>query len=125
MRAQSAGAGLGALRVRAFQNRMAIGNRHCYFIVSMNDTSSNIEAVARDICERRLLRVGTPPGEVPSAVDRYWHCIAAEIEAGIIDESDNALRPSDFERDLEAYRDWRRRHPAYRVPQLRGGTDRH
>jgi len=51
--------------------------------------------------------------------------VAAEIDAGIIDESDKTLRPFDFEQDREAYRDWRRRHPAYRVPPLRCGTDRH
>lgn len=86
---------------------------------------SNIEAVAREICERRLLSVGTPPDEMPSAVDRYWHCIAAEIEAGIIDENGNTLRPFDLEQGLKAYRDWRRRHPTYRVPPLRSGANRY
>jgi hypothetical protein len=84
----------------------------------MQATWSNIEAVARDPCERLLRAVGTRTSALPSAVDRYWHCVAAEIEAGLIDEQGNRLRAFDFDRDLEAYRDWRRRHPTYRVPKL-------
>lgn len=53
---------------------------------------------------------------LPTAVDRYWHCVAAKIEAGLIDEQGSRLLPTDADRDLEAYRDWRRRHPSYRVP---------
>ena len=82
----------------------------------MNGLRSNIEAVARNLCERIYRRVGTSDGELPSAVDRYWHCVAAEIEAGLIDEQGSRLQPFDIDRDLEAYRDWRRRHQTYRVP---------
>jgi len=84
----------------------------------MNTFRSNIEAVARDICLRRLGHAGTSRDALRSEVNRYWHCIAAELEAGIIDESDNRLLPFYFDRDLEAYRDWRRRHSTYRVPKL-------
>ena len=77
---------------------------------------SNIEAVARDLCERQLRAAGTGTRSLLTAVDRYWHCVAAEIEAGLIDEQGNRLRPFDANRDLEAYRDWRGRHPTYRVP---------
>ena len=82
----------------------------------MHAAWSNIEAVARDLCERQLRAAGTGSSALPTAVDRYWHCVAAEIEAGLIDEQGNRLRAFDFDRDLEAYRDWRRRHPTYRVP---------
>ena len=77
---------------------------------------SNIEAVARALCERQLRAAGAWTGTLSDEVDRYWHCVAAEIEAGLIDEQGDRLRPFDFDRDLKAYRDWRRRHPTYRVP---------
>jgi hypothetical protein len=77
---------------------------------------SNIEAVARALCERQLRAAGACTGPLPAEVDRYWHCVAVGIEAGLIDEQGNRLRAFDFDRDLEAYRDWRCRHPTYRVP---------
>ena len=77
---------------------------------------SNIEAVARDLCERQLRTAGTGAIALPTAVDHYWHCVAAEMEAGLIDEHGNRLLPHDADRDLEAYRNWRRRHPTYQVP---------
>ncbi|TVR85021.1 MAG: hypothetical protein EA405_00005 [Rhodospirillales bacterium] len=82
----------------------------------MHAAWSNIEAVARDLCERQLRAAGIATSALPTAVDRYWHCVAAEIETGVIDEQGNRLQPHDADRDLEAYRDWRRRHPTYRVP---------
>lgn len=82
----------------------------------MHSAWNNIEAVARDLCERQLRAAGTDATALPAAVDRYWHCVAAEIEAGLIDEQGNRLRPCDASRDLGAYRDWRRRHPTYQVP---------
>ena len=87
----------------------------------MNGLRSNIEAVARYLCERQLRAAGTSSDEFPSAVDRYWHCVAAELEAGLIDESGNRLLPHDFERDLKAYRDWRRRHLI--CPRLRSHVE--
>ena len=87
----------------------------------MSATLSNIEAVARDLCERELRAVGTAEDALTPAVDRYWHCIAAEIEAGLLDEAGSRLLPFDHQRGLEAYRDWRCRHPDYRVPPLSGG----
>jgi len=79
---------------------------------------SNIEVVARHLCERQLRAAATCGAELSAAVDRYWHCIAAEIEAGLIDEQGKRLQSADFNRDLEAYRDWRLRHPTYTVPRL-------
>ena len=83
----------------------------------MHAAWGNIEAVARDLCERRLRAAGTGTSALPMSVDRYWHCVAAKIEAGLIDEQGHHLLPYDADRDLEAYRDWRRRHPTYRVPR--------
>jgi len=78
----------------------------------MSDTKSNIEAVARAVCERQLHATGMAAADVSLSVGRYWHCVAAEIEAGLIDESGNRLLTHDFHADREAYRDWCRRHPA-------------
>jgi hypothetical protein len=80
----------------------------------MNALKSNIEAVARNICALQLGQTGILPDELRSTVDRFWPCVAAEIEAGLIDESGNVL-PHDLERGLEAYRDWCRRHPTNRA----------
>ena len=94
---------------------VALRRVHCYR-GTMHAAWSNIEAIARDLCERQLRAAGTGTSALPIAVDRYWHCVAAEIEAGIIDEQGNRLQAYDADRDLEAYRDWRCRHPTYRVP---------
>jgi hypothetical protein len=84
----------------------------------MPERWSNIEPIARELCECALRRAGTSEAELPDAVNRYWHCVAARLEAGIIDDQGNRVLPFDFNRDLEAYHDWRRRHPTYRVPGL-------
>lgn len=81
----------------------------------MSKPWSNIEPLARELCERGL-RGKVPEDELARAVDRYWHCIAAELEAGLIDDRGNRMIPHEHDRDLDAYRDWRRRHPQYEVP---------
>lgn len=82
--------------------------------IGMNTSGSNIEAVARSMCTQQLGRTGILGDELQSAVDRYWHCVAAEIEARLLDESGTPV-PHELERGLEAYRDWCRRHPANRA----------
>ncbi len=72
---------------------------------------SNIEAVARDICSKQLPRVGNSGEELAADVDRYWHCVAAELESGQIDEAGNQVADISLEEVLEAYRDWCQRHP--------------
>lgn len=64
---------------------------------------SNIEPVARAICEDGIRSMYPDPAELARAVDRFWHCVAAEIEGGD---------------SVEAYRDWRARHPGYSVPPM-------
>lgn len=75
--------------------------------------ASNIEARARALCEANL-RAGRVFAEedMPAAVDRFWHTVAAEIEAGLIDQQGRYV-PHDLETGLEAYREWRVRHPHY------------
>ncbi len=77
----------------------------------MSDSTSNIEAVARDICLRQLSRAGFGGAELAADVDRYWHCVAAELELGQIDETGNRVTAFNLEKSLAAYRDWCRRHP--------------
>ena len=72
---------------------------------------SNIEAVARDICLRQLSHHGACGAELAADVDRFWHCVAAELEAGQIDDTGNRVPTSDLDERLNAYRDWCQRHP--------------
>ena len=72
---------------------------------------SNIEAVARDICSRQLSRHGAFGAKLATDVDRFWHCVAAELEAGQIGDAANLMPKPSLEDRLEAYRDWCRRHP--------------
>jgi hypothetical protein len=74
---------------------------------------SNIETVARMICERDLARHATSRRQLAREVERYWHCTAAAIEGGFIDECGNRLKPFDMEAEVEAYSDWRRGNPSY------------
>jgi hypothetical protein len=53
---------------------------------------------SRALCERQLRAAGACTGTLSDEVDRYWHCVAAGIEAGLIDEQGNRLRAFDFDR---------------------------
>ena len=77
----------------------------------MSSSTSNIEAVARDICSRQLSRNGASGAELTADVERYWHCVAADLEAGQIDDAGNQVPAPDLDERLEAYRAWCRRHP--------------
>ena len=76
-------------------------------------SSSNIEPLARAICERKLRRDGVSDSDLAKDVDRYWHCVAAQIEAGFIDDDGNFIA-HDLQDGLAAYRDWVQRHPVVR-----------
>jgi hypothetical protein len=73
-------------------------------LVTMSSSTSNIEAVAPRRVRSRTRRL----------VDRYWHCVAAELEAGLIDDSGNTVPERGFDEGLAAYRDWCLRHPESR-----------
>ncbi len=77
----------------------------------MNQSQSQIETIARALCERQLLEMSVVPEDTAAGIDRYWPCVAAEIEAGLIDAAGNRLVPFDFEASQAAYRDWFQRHP--------------
>ncbi len=80
----------------------------------MTNATSNIEIVARDICAKQIAHTCADAEEISAAVDQYWHCVAAQLESGEIDENGKKLFPFDLETSLEAYRDWCRRHPERR-----------
>ncbi len=77
----------------------------------MTSSTSNIEAVARDICSKQLSDHTRRGADHAADVDRYWHCVAAELEAGLIDDAGDPVPESSFEEGLVAYRDWCQRHP--------------
>ncbi len=76
----------------------------------MSDSTNNIEAVARGICSWQMAETGLRDEEFDAAVDRYWHCVAAELESGQIDEMGDRVTTFNLDNGLEAYRDWCRRH---------------
>jgi len=53
---------------------------------------------------------GASGAELAADVDRYWHCVAAGLEAGQIDDAGNQMSLFDLEESLISYRDWCRRH---------------
>jgi len=77
----------------------------------MTSPTSNIETVARDICTKQLSRHGTSAMDLAADVDCYWHCVAAELEAGLIDDTGGRLAVVGQDERLEVYRDWCSRHP--------------
>ena len=80
-------------------------------MTQMSDPTNNIEAVARDICAKQLALHGAVGTELAADVDRYWHCVAAELEDRQIDDAGDRLAMTDPDERLEAYRDWCERHP--------------
>lgn len=82
---------------------------------NMPNPTSNIEPFARAICERSLRRTSTSEAELTADVERYWHCVAAQIEAGFIDDAGQPVA-HDFEDGVDAYVDWRKRHPDFKPP---------
>ena len=77
----------------------------------MTSSTNNIEAVARDICFKQLSRHGASGAELIFIVDRFWHCVPAELDAGLIDDNGDPLPERGLDEGLEAYRDWCKRHP--------------
>ena len=81
----------------------------------MSLSTNNIEAVARDICAKHLSRYGGRDAEHAGYVDRYWHRVAADLEAGLIDAAGHPVPKRCIEDGLAAYRDWCSRHPESRT----------
>jgi hypothetical protein len=72
---------------------------------------SNIETVARAWSARICRHSLVPEAAVAAWVDRYWECVAAELEAGLINDQGIRLVAWTPAIGLHALRDWERRHP--------------
>ena len=81
----------------------------------MTSSTNNIEAVACGICSKQVLRHVGGGVELAAYVDRYWHCVAAELEARLIDDNGDPVLGNRFDEGLAAYRDWCQRHPESRT----------
>ena len=77
----------------------------------MTSSMSNIKTVARDIFSKQLSLGGGRGAKLAANIDRYWHCIADELEAGLVDDAGETVPERGFDEGLAAYRDWCRRHP--------------
>jgi hypothetical protein len=77
----------------------------------MSPKPSNIESVARDICARLYSKHWPPGPEMNADIDRHWHIVAAQLEAGLIAEDGTDIVPPDIDRERAAVRDWLERHP--------------
>ena len=85
----------------------------CY-VAAMSGSTENIEAIARAVCERVYSRHAGSDEQLTADIEMYWHVVAAEIEAGIIDETGEYVSELDWSQRLEVYRDRMRRHPESR-----------
>ena len=59
----------------------------------------------------RVARHGAPGAALAADVDRYWHCVAAEMEAGRVNDDGNLIPTPDHEEGLKAYRNGFQQHP--------------
>lgn len=85
----------------------------------MASTTGNLEAVARAACARLHGRQCAPDLSEDAEVERHWHVVAAQLEAGLGDDTGAEIAPFDVDLKLAAYRDWRKRHHGYVVPSPR------
>ena len=81
----------------------------------MSGLTENIEAVARAVCAKVLAGYDESEEKLAGEGEKYWHIVAAELEAGIIDETGEYVGALDWTRKMDAYRDWMRRHPESRA----------
>ena len=72
---------------------------------------SNIETVARALSARICRHSRVPEADVTAWVDRYWECVAAELEAGLINDRGVRLVAWTPAIGLQALREWEQRHP--------------
>ena len=85
----------------------------CY-VGAMSGSTANIEAVARAVCATVLGGEDTSDEKRADEIEMYWHVVAAELEAGLIDETGEYVGELDWTRKMQAYRDWTRCHPESR-----------
>ena len=80
---------------------------------------SNIEIVARSICAKQMAATSVSTEHLDHTVDRLWHIVAAQLEAGVIDELGEYVEGFTVDAGLAAVNDWRSRHPTHRLVRWR------
>ena len=80
----------------------------------MSGSTENIEAIARAVSARVYSRDGRSDEQLTADIEMFWHVVASELEAGILDETGQYVRELDWPQRMEVYRDWMRRHPESR-----------
>lgn len=82
----------------------------------MVDRHDNIEPIARAICTRELaISPGVDAGKLPGLVDRFWRPVAAELVAGLRDESGRLL-PYPIGAGIAAWEAWLDEERQLRLP---------
>ena len=65
--------------------------------------TSNIEPLAREMAARICRREAMPEPEIARWVDLHWHCAAAMLEAGLMNENGEWLEGKDLVQGFAAY----------------------
>ena len=94
--------------------RRACEGNWCYS-ADISGSTEHIEAVARAIGAKVLTRNGTRDEALAAAMNMHWHIVAAEVEAGIIDETGAYVGELDWTRKMDVSCDWMRRHSKSRA----------
>ena len=71
----------------------------------MSDRTDNIEPVARALYAKQMRMLGVPDDEIAATFDRFWPVLAAQLQAGLIDEEGGPVAHS-IEKGLEAWYAW-------------------
>lgn len=79
--------------------------------ITMSSSTSNIEAVARDICPRQLSAVVCLVLHSLATLTATGAVSLLNWKAGPIGDDGNPMPNISLDKGLDAYRDWRRRHP--------------
>lgn len=85
----------------------------------MGSNRSNIETAARAICAMQMAATSVSAEHLNHTIDRLWHIVAAQLEAGIIDESGEYVEGFNVEAGLDAVNDWRSRNPDHLLVRWR------
>ena len=77
----------------------------------MDGPTGNIEAVARAVCAKSLAHDGKSEEQLATDVEMYWHVVASNLEAGVMDEFGGEIGVLSWDDKLDITGDWLRRHP--------------
>jgi hypothetical protein len=72
---------------------------------------SNIDPLHVRSVARQIAKACASPSDLKTDVDRLWGCVAAELEAGLIDDDGRKVKNYTVEQGLAAYREWKHGRP--------------